>query len=191
VIPLPLLIYVFDVALLVLDADYTNFMQLLLRYPAPPDHEHRVGLLLRQSLYLRDNITSAGGEYVRQQNALLAAQAGTKSGTRTDERGQRIHRRTGSKTDSGALSSAVTDAGGPTVGELAKVLFEKGEGLGLSRAVLSTLGELRVRYLTTPIPSRFDKVYYRKTWPIISKLRRRWPHLHRSLRTHRHFPKIS
>jgi TBC1 domain family protein 5 len=141
----------------VLDADYSNFVQLLLRYPAPPDYEHRIRLLLKQALHLRENVTETGGDYVRQQNALLGAQAGTKSGTRAEEGPSRyVHRRTGSSTPSGTGKpvgrhpTIANEMGGPSVGELAKALFERGEGLGLSKAVMGTLGELRVRLWISP-----------------------------------------
>lgn len=54
-----------------LDAEYSEALQLLLRYPQPQDGDYHIDALFHQAKLLRDNPTPSGASMVRQQNQAL------------------------------------------------------------------------------------------------------------------------
>lgn len=121
----------------------TSFLQGLLRYPSPPDGNHRVPLLVQQAVYLRDNTTNFGGAKVRRENQQAGAEAGLKTGSRAEEE-MWEQQRTGTPASQlrqpGITTTVLLNEGK----NLAEGLYGKAEALGINKALLSTFGELRV-----------------------------------------------
>lgn len=133
-----------------LQADYSEFLQLLLRYPALPDGTHRVSLLLQQALYLRDNVSADAGERCRAQNVELGAVAGGDFVKGQDT----MRRRPSSQLDglghrkASSMSPAQPAGGflgeGGIVGDIAKGVYGRAEALGINKALFGTFNEIKV-----------------------------------------------
>lgn len=128
-----------------LDADYSTFLQSLLRYPTPGDGDARVLLLVSQALYLQDNTTNFGGAYVRRQNQQLSAEAGVKSGSRAEEAmyAQRRSHAPGAGSSMSKQQPASTAALLDQGRNIAEGLYARSEALGINKALWGTLGELK------------------------------------------------
>jgi TBC1 domain family protein 5 len=131
-----------------LQADYSTFLQLLLRYPALPDGTHRIPLLVQQAIYLRDNVSADAGERCRQQNDELGATAGGADGfgaTGDTDRRRRTQRRVVGHGKTSSVSPAVAGGflgEGGIVGDIAKGVYGRAEALG----IFGAFNEIRVRY---------------------------------------------
>lgn len=137
-----------------LDSDYSGFLQLLLRYPAPSDGNHRIDLLLSQATFIRDNVSADAGERCRAQNVDERATAGVASGGHvdTDQRRRRGHGKTISASAgpggmAGAAAAALLAEGGGIVGDIAKGVYGRAEALGINKAFFGTFNEIRVSRL--------------------------------------------
>lgn len=129
-------------------ADYSEFLQLLLRYPTLSDGTHRVSLLLQQAIYLRDNVSAAAGERCREQNLELGATAGANlvAGSDTEPRRRSQRQQVGHRKAS-SMSPAVGGgflSGGGLVGGLAKGVYGQAEALGINKALFGAFDEIRV-----------------------------------------------
>lgn len=138
-----------------LDSDYSGFLQLLLRYPAPSDGNHRIDLLLSQAIFIRDNVSADAGERCRAQNGEERATAGVASGGHadTDQRrrgggvghGKTMSASAGPGGMAGAAAAALLAEGGGIVGDIAKGVYGRAEALGINKALFGTFNEIRVR----------------------------------------------
>lgn len=137
-----------------LEADYSETLQLLLRYPALPDGTHRVTQLLQQAVYLRDNVSAEAGERCRMQNRERGEVAGAhilgSGGMDTARRrpssasSSHGHRNMSSMAPAMATSPGLLGDGG-FVGDLAKGAYARAEALGINKALLGTFNEIKVR----------------------------------------------
>jgi TBC1 domain family protein 5 len=125
-----------------LASDYSGFLHLLLRYPAPDDGDHRVSLLLQQAISLRDSVSALTGAQCRAENIALGATAGVASGD-DDDSWRRSGTPTSSKQEGASAASLLADGGG-FVGDLAKGVFGRAEALGINKALFGTFNEIRV-----------------------------------------------
>ncbi|GAA98486.1 uncharacterized protein L969DRAFT_49974 [Mixia osmundae IAM 14324] len=117
-----------------LAADYSSYLQALLRYPIPSDSELEVPLLLQQAILLRDNSNPTGGLTVREQNG----RAGL-----TPHSMQVPPRRLVTSTprpigDAPARANELT-----SMSDLAKTVWSRAEAAGINKAVLSAFTEIR------------------------------------------------
>ncbi|GAA5890399.1 hypothetical protein JCM5296_002811 [Sporobolomyces johnsonii] len=130
------------------DGGYGEFLQVLLRYPTCPDGTFRTTLLLKQALYLRDNLSSKGAQYVRQQNVehgvSLEGSAGEMDEA-LDLRSPSARRVYGHrKAMSGSPSPAAGLLGeGGLVGDIAKGVYDRAEALGINKAIFGTFNDIR------------------------------------------------
>ncbi|GAA5950232.1 hypothetical protein JCM3765_004248 [Sporobolomyces pararoseus] len=126
---------------------YGEFLQVLLRYPACPDGTFRTPLLLSQAIYLRDNLSPEGAEFVRRQNEELGVvQPHDQHDEETDlrtaaARGARGQRRAVTN-GSPAMGVGLLGEGG-LVGDLAKGVYGRAEALGINKAILGTFNDIR------------------------------------------------
>ena len=143
-----------------LGSDYSGFISLLLRFPAPADGDQRISLLLQQAIILRDNVSEAAGLRCRQQNISLGATAGVASGDDSDD--DRDHRARGHRSrQSVALNpqmgtaAALLAEGGGFVGDLAKGVYGRAEAMGINKALFGTFSDIRVSFLALFFPIAF------------------------------------
>lgn len=127
--------------------DYTNALQLLLRYPLPNfQTSFKIEILLRQAIYLRDNTTAEAGERCRQENIDL----GLESGEIDEEKRSRTP-------DSSVtiLPPNPPSAATPVVystSQIAAALLAEGVGgiarraelMGVNKALIGTFNDIRV-----------------------------------------------
>jgi TBC1 domain family protein 5 len=130
---------------------YGEFLQVLLRYPACPDGTFRTPLLLSQAIYLRDNLSHDGAEFVRKQNEELGLiqphdahdeETDLRSAAARGARGQGQGQK--KVTANGSPNIGLLGEGG-LVGDLAKGLYGRSEALGINKAILGTFNDIRVR----------------------------------------------
>ncbi|GAA5885299.1 hypothetical protein JCM16303_005995 [Sporobolomyces ruberrimus] len=126
---------------------YGEFLQVLLRYPACPDGTFRTPLLLSQAVYLRDNLSHEGAEFVRRQNEELGIvqphdehdeETDLRSAAARGARGQRRVVNGGSP----SVGAGLLGEGG-LVGDLAKGVYGRAEALGINKAILGTFNDIR------------------------------------------------
>lgn len=129
---------------------YGEFLQVLLRYPACPDGTFRTPLLLSQAIYLRDNLSHEGAEFVRRQNEELGVvqphdqydeELDLRTASARGSRGQRKVVTNGSP----AMGGVGLLGEGGLVGDLAKGVYGRAEALGINKAILGTFNDIRVR----------------------------------------------
>ena len=135
-----------------LRADYSDTLQLLLRYPAPIDGHHRIPHLVRQAVYLRDNSSAEAGQQCRAQNIERGAIAGADLvGTGLDTARRRPsssasnssgHRKSMSVSPVPPVQGFLGDGG--LVGDLAKGAYARAEAFGINKALLGTFNEIKV-----------------------------------------------
>lgn len=138
-----------------LRADYSDTLQLLLRYPAPSDGNHRIPHLVQQAVYLRDNSSAEAGQRCRLQNMVRGAVAGADLvGTGLDTARRRPssaasnssgHRKATSVSPAPAQGFL---ADGGLVGDFAKGAYARAEALGINKALLGTFNEIKVLHVT-------------------------------------------
>ncbi|KAL8279810.1 hypothetical protein RQP46_007660 [Phenoliferia psychrophenolica] len=157
-----------------LASDYSGFLQLLLRYPSPPDGNNRIPLLLQQAILLRDNVSEQAGERCREQNAALGATAGVASGDDRDDDDDRDRRgsgRRGSNRQSvvaspqpqmGAAAALLAEGGG-FVGDIAKGVYGRAEAMGINKAIFGTFNDYR-RAANPPPRDNLSEIPNRLPW---------------------------
>ncbi|GAA5948855.1 hypothetical protein JCM21900_003449 [Sporobolomyces salmonicolor] len=130
------------------DGGYGEFLQVLLRYPTCPDGTFRTTLLLKQALYLRDNLSPKGAQYVRRQNVEYGVSLGGSAGDMDEALDLRSpsarqaygHR----KAMSGSPAPAASLLGeGGLVGDIAKGVYGRAEALGINKAIFGTFNDIR------------------------------------------------
>lgn len=134
-----------------LQADYSEFLQLLLRYPVLPDGTHRISLILQQAIYLRDNVSADAGERCRAQNVQVGAIAGgdivrgqdTARRRPSSQMGRAGHRKSSSMSPATQAGGFLAEGG--FVGDLAKGVYGRAEALGINKALFGTFNEIKVR----------------------------------------------
>lgn len=133
-----------------LQADYSEFLQLLLRYPALSDGTHRISLILQQAIYLRDNVSAEAGERCRAQNVQVGAIAGgdvvqgqdTIRRRPSSQMGRAGHRKLSSMSPAAHAGGFLAEGG--FVGDLAKGVYGRAEALGINKALFGTFNEIKV-----------------------------------------------
>lgn len=132
--------------------DYTNTLQLLLRYPLPISSlldqyekgNFRVEILLKQAIYLRDNTGAEAGERCREENI----ESGLESGE--IEEGKR--RRTPTRTTALPSPPAKAAPAAYSTSQIAAALLAEGVGgiarraelMGVNKALIETFNDIRV-----------------------------------------------
>jgi TBC1 domain family member 5 len=133
-----------------LQADYSEFLQLLLRYPILPDGTHRISLILQQAIYLRDNVSADAGERCRAQNVQVGAIAGgdivrgqdTARRRPSSQMGRAGHHKSSSMSPATQVGGFLAEGG--FVGDLAKGVYGRAEALGINKALFGTFNEIKV-----------------------------------------------
>lgn len=106
-----------------LSSDYTGCLQLLLRYPSPRDGDLRISLLLRQAIFLRDDVSSAAGDRCCEENL----REGAAAGVAMDDGSLEARERQG--VSKGRVSQPVAPTPGQLAGSAAAALLAEGGGL--------------------------------------------------------------
>ncbi|GAA5892920.1 hypothetical protein JCM6882_006894 [Rhodosporidiobolus microsporus] len=137
---------------------YGEFLHVLLRYPSCSDGSFHSQLLLKQALYLRDNLSRTGAEYVRRQNASLGASVGEPQLDGADELGSGFssassssgarnahgqHRRTASAAPGTQQPQGLGLFGKGLVGDLAKGVYGRAEALGINKAITGAFNDIK------------------------------------------------
>ncbi|GAA5859295.1 hypothetical protein JCM8547_001970 [Rhodosporidiobolus lusitaniae] len=119
---------------------YGEFLQILLRYPPSPHGGFHTALLVRQAVYLHNNLSSAGVEYVLRQNAELGAAVGEalphdeEVDLRSPTARGMAHRR---------AASALPVQGLGLFGDLAKGVYARSEALGINKAITGAFNDIK------------------------------------------------
>lgn len=136
----------------VVTSDYSGVLQLLLRYPSPSDNDNRVSLLLRQAIFLRDNVSAAAGDQCRRQNIAFGATAGvtnrdfegSEARQRSVVRRDGVHKKSATAAPGNTAVASLLAEGGGLVGEIAKGVYGRAEALGINKALFGTFNDIKV-----------------------------------------------
>jgi TBC1 domain family member 5 len=131
----------------VLEADYTNALQLLLKYPAP-EPPHGPHTFVDDALYLKDHYHAAGGSsIIMKYTGKTPAPILEQSPSTTEERFQGLSLRDRARGTRSPLRSPARFIQQRGVEALfqgaAKNVIERGEKLGINQAVRDAMGEIR------------------------------------------------
>ncbi|KAH8914965.1 RabGAP/TBC [Atractiella rhizophila] len=127
----------------ILEADASTIFTLLLRYPAPPDGDFRLSLLVTQAVFLRDNLSASGGETVRAQNVEVGAVSGRDIVASVPQRRQRPTAAGHAKKQS-FVAGVGTWNGEGGLGDIAKGVMERAEQFSVGGRAL--FGEIKKNY---------------------------------------------
>lgn len=130
-----------------LEADYSNALQLLLKYPAP-EPPHGPQTFVDDALYLKDHYNTPGG------SSIIMKYTGRMPAPNSDERpttpeskfqGLSIRSRSGVKSPLRSPARFIQQRGGVEAlfQGAAKGVFERGEKLGINQAVRDAMSEIR------------------------------------------------
>lgn len=130
-----------------LEADYTNALQLLLKYPAP-EPPHGPHTFVDDALYLKDHYHAAGGSsIIMKYTGKTPAPIAEQSPTTPEERFQGLSLRDRTRGARSPLRSPARFIQQRGVEALfqgaAKNVIERGEKLGINQAVRDAMGEIR------------------------------------------------
>jgi TBC1 domain family member 5 len=129
----------------VIPADYSEQLAYLLRYPSPTgDLSLAISLLLQQAVRLsQEPNTSTGASIVLQNRNILGIPIEVpEAPAATNPRRRRAH----AGQPSSSIEKREASLGGfPEM--LARNILDKGESLGINRAIVNTVSELRVRLI--------------------------------------------
>ncbi|GAA5991738.1 hypothetical protein JCM11641_004848 [Rhodosporidiobolus odoratus] len=148
-IALAMLLRVRDALVAAAREGYGEFLHVILRYPPCPDGHFHTPLLLQQALYLRDQPTLGGANFVKKQNTELGFAVGIAQ--REDEgvdsrspsaRGL-AHRRAASAANLAAPQGLGLFGARGLVGDLAKGVYGRAEALGINAAVSGVFNDLK------------------------------------------------
>ncbi|GAA6028006.1 hypothetical protein JCM8097_001826 [Rhodosporidiobolus ruineniae] len=144
-IALAMLLRIRDALIAAAAEGYGEFLHVLLRYPSCPDGSFRTTLLLRQAVYLRDNLSVSGADAVKRQNHELGAAVGEARPADEDvdlrspgARGM-AHRRTASAAPAAGLGLF----GKGLVGDLGKAVYGRAEALGINKAISGAYNDFK------------------------------------------------
>jgi TBC1 domain family protein 5 len=131
----------------VLDADYTNALQLLLKYPAP-EPPHGPHTFVDDALYLKDHYHAAGGSsIIMKYTGKTPVPISEQSPSTPEDRFQGLSLRDRTRGTRSPLRSPARFIQQRGVEALfqgaAKNVIERGEKLGINQAVRDAMGEIR------------------------------------------------
>lgn len=137
-----------------LEGDFSTTLQALLRLPEHSISNPQINLILQQALILRNNLTLETAAQIYQQNIEQGFCTGSHP-INTSESYGHSQSQAQFRTSHGRSESALPqwspslpnslNEGRDMVGSLATNIYGRSEALGINRAVLGTLGELKVR----------------------------------------------
>lgn len=123
-------------------AEYSSFIQLLLRFPAPSDGDYRIPLLMQQAIALRDNPSHTTAEICIAQNFASGASSEPSGLPRPDSPDTERYR-INAKRKTVPAATLLAEGGG-IVGDIAKNVYGRAEALGINKALFGTFEGIRV-----------------------------------------------
>lgn len=124
-----------------LAAEYSEALQLLLRYPQPEDGDYHIDALFHQARLLRDNPTPSGASMIKQQNKALGFGGGatpreSRSPVSSSRRASPLHSRSESmQLPFGHASRSFQVPNSGAFGDLARNVYARAESTGFNRAI--------------------------------------------------------